>query len=198
MAVARHIALAPPAAAAERRPIARAGPHRPHDEMEASAFDPDLAAGVARTGHGRVDPGNAHAAAVEIEAMHVPAAAAARIDGRAGRVDLVFAAPEDHVGALLRWPHLHALAVEPAIERHAQALGRLHRAARHCRDDEKAQSRSTKRENAHVAPDAGPEAGLAIRLGQVRPQELDSFVAFVRPVVPDFYPCEIRRPRAHT
>src|SRR5690349_19112329 len=101
--------------------------------MKAAALNPRVPAGSAGSGCGGIDPGYAHAAAAEIEAVHVPAAAAVGIRRRAGGIDLALAAPEDFVGALLGGVHLHALAVELAVERHADALAGPRGAARgHC------------------------------------------------------------------
>ena len=148
--VVARIAVPPPAAVPERRTVA--GPHRAHHQMEAAALDPGVPSRGARTGCGRVDPGNAHAAATEVEAVHMPAAATAWIGRRAGGVDFALVAAVDFVGAIFGGPHLHPLSVELAVERHVDALGRVRGPARGERENDQRQSPRRRRENAHVAP----------------------------------------------
>ena len=129
------VAVPPPARAPEGRAIV--GPHRTHGEMKAAALDPRISPDGACAGGGRVDPGNAHARATEIEAVHVPAPAAGRIGRRAGGVDVALVAAIDLVGTVFRGAHLHALAVELAVERHGEALGGERRTACRQRQQEK-------------------------------------------------------------
>ena len=148
--VVARIAVPPPATVAERRTVA--GPHRAHHQMEAAALDPGVPSRGARAGCGRIDPGNAHAAATEVEAVHMPAAATAWIGRRAGGVDFALVVAVDFVGAIFGRPHLHPLSVELAVERHVDALSRVRGPARGERENDQRQSPRRRRENAHVAP----------------------------------------------
>src|SRR5690606_29566305 len=72
-------------AAARARRIRRQAPARRHLELETAVRNEGLtvlAAGAGRGGD--LDPRHAHAAAVEVEAVHGPAAALPRIGRRAG------------------------------------------------------------------------------------------------------------------
>jgi hypothetical protein len=127
--------------AAVESPAARDAPPGP---MHERPLDPCVPVGIARRRGGRVDPGHAGAAAVEIEAMDEPVAATVRLCRRARGEDLALAPADDFVGAIVRRLQLHASPVGAAIERHADALGCLSSAAQDGADNDEIEGPSTK------------------------------------------------------